>query len=928
MLLLVIFTFTMIISNEANGNSILDENYSNEYNEMFGLREEPLGEFPEYMSYHSDTSKTSGICAPIKECECWSYKRGWKIECINASLTKFPNNLPKETIRLSLLSNKITQLDTGTFYNFSIMTFLDISNNHISKLTAGIFNGLKSLQTLILRNNRIHYDTDSISKYAFQSLDNLTYLAINQDLSSIWLNESYPIEALIKLKRLHVLQMDGLPNTQFPKEFSKMTKLSQLYLSGNGKHCSLEQISYNTFENITQIQRLIIQNCNLKCIENGSFENIKHLQELEISYNIDLHFKHLPNITYGLQTTNLTKLNLTKIHPTFGECTKLTASMLEYLYNTNIKFISLDSNRLSYIEEDAVRFIPRTLRGISIKDNKIILGNYILLLLFNMNRIFSNIRIFIMAEQRVNHDIKYLYKDYNYLLRNSSWLKILRRSVDTAPVAITIRSAETPEHPMHIQSSEVKTNSNTSTDIEQSKCDNCAVYKDHLRIIPLPLNMWYLDMSDIKMKAIFNALCVCEPNDLQVFKNNKNNYWFWQGPLVGVTKLNNLQMSENSCQRLSPTLLSQTPNLEKVNMSKNFIGFMLNNDQVRAQQLFAEQRKLKSLDLTENKIRNIPYSLFSNLVMVEHLYLGLNEIVNLNADFSNMKRLKYVDLRSNRLHEISESVRQHFDKVSQPNNLTVNFAYNEFKCNCKHLSLLKWLSETSVVFEDIHKYNCKFDNDTFGNLSSSAGQIYRSLSYECTNYTVIIMATSFSIMFVLSVAICGIVYRYRWDMRYMYYSTKFRFKGYTPLNMEDDDFEYDVFVSYSDKDIHFVRQISTELEVKRNLKVLIHDRDFIAGNFVNDNIMKAITTSRKTLIIMSRHFLASNWCRYEMNMARMEGIKTGRDVICIVKKEEVPTSGLPLEILDMMRQQTYIDVPAGIDRQQQFLDRLHTALTN
>jgi hypothetical protein len=138
---------------------------------------------------------------------------------------------------------------------------------------------------------------------------------------------------------------------------------------------------------------------------------------------------------------------------------------------------------------------------------------------------------------------------------------------------------------------------------------------------------------------------------------------------------------------------------------------------------------------------------------------------------------------------------------------------------------------------------------------------------------------------------------------------------------------FDAFVSYASENARFVKNdLVPQLEDRRRLQLLVHDRDFRAGEFVNDNIMQAIASSRKTLILMSKDFLKSEWCIFEMNMARMESIKTGRNVVCLVKLEDFPVEGLPLEILDIIRQQTYIERPENDDHMDMFWDRVQNAL--
>lgn len=108
--------------------------------------------------------------------------------------------------------------------------------------------------------------------------------------------------------------------------------------------------------------------------------------------------------------------------------------------------------------------------------------------------------------------------------------------------------------------------------------------------------------------------------------------------------------------------------------------------------------------------------------------------------------------------------------------------------------------------------------------------------------------------------------------------------------------------------------------------LLVHERDFTAGEYVCDNILKAITNSRKTLIVLSEDFLKSKWCMYELNMARMEAISRGKSAICVIRKERIPTQKMSLELLDVLQHQTYMDYPQDENLQETFWERLVMAL--
>jgi hypothetical protein len=260
----------------------------------------------------------------------------------------------------------------------------------------------------------------------------------------------------------------------------------------------------------------------------------------------------------------------------------------------------------------------------------------------------------------------------------------------------------------------------------------------------------------------------------------------------------------------------------------------------------------------------------------------------------------------------------------------LDLSNNKLSCDCQDIDFVEWVSQTNVHLRGLSNYTCTYKNGKIEKLKS-AKEIYMRLSKDCADYTPVIVGACFGIALLLTIAFGGIIHRYRWDLRYLYYTIKLKMKGskqFTNRNNEEE-FKYDAFTSYAHENSLFVmNSVILKLENTRHLKLLVHGRDFLAGEYVFDNIMQAIKTSRKTLILMSQDFLRSEWCIFEMNMARLESIKTGRNAVCLVMLENVSISGLPLELIDIIRQQTYLEIPVDSQSTNQCWDRLHSTLVS
>ena len=159
------------------------------------------------------------------------------------------------------------------------------------------------------------------------------------------------------------------------------------------------------------------------------------------------------------------------------------------------------------------------------------------------------------------------------------------------------------------------------------------------------------------------------------------------------------------------------------------------------------------------------------------------------------------------------------------------------------------------------------------------------------------------------------LYRYRWNIRYLYYFAKYKARGnekrkhgYEPIASNEDELA-DVNVSYADEDSRFVVQkIYTELEENRGLKLYIRDRNAAVGKYICDNIFDAIEKTTETLIIMSEAYLKHKWCTFEMNMVGIKALKSDSDLVCVLMLD-VLHGKLPLKVLRIIKIKNFWDIP-------------------
>ncbi|XP_060598763.1 slit homolog 1 protein-like [Ruditapes philippinarum] len=292
------------------------------------------------------------------------------------------------------------------------------------------------------------------------------------------------------------------------------------------------------------------------------------------------------------------------------------------------------------------------------------------------------------------------------------------------------------------------------------------------------------------------------------------------------------------CKRIN--VFHILPNLLSVNLSGNFLENAFRND--LQGEIFKNQAKLEFLDISDNKIRTLPQKFFTGLKRLMKLCISNNFLLTFDVKINHMNWLTWLDISNNLLVTIATSTRETLLTLSHDteHDLSVNLQNNKLVCSCSYIRFVKQFSEMTQHFRRLKSYTCKYESGVTKDLAY-AKTIYETLQKDCADYKVtIITITSLSFLLVLVVVGSCIIYRYRWKLRYLYYSAKMRHRGYTPVDSSNDDtteFAYDVFISYSDSNRRFVKNVLVpELEAKRHhVRVMDHMRDFIPGNFVVDN---------------------------------------------------------------------------------------------
>ncbi|BFZ19953.1 hypothetical protein BsWGS_22991 [Bradybaena similaris] len=289
-----------------------------------------------------------------------------------------------------------------------------------------------------------------------------------------------------------------------------------------------------------------------------------------------------------------------------------------------------------------------------------------------------------------------------------------------------------------------------------------------------------------------------------------------------------------------------------------------------------------------------------------------------------MNLLQMLNLSETHISSLPVMTQQHITKlIAKSLNVTVDLSKSQINCDCINLNFLTWMTSCGAFRIEPGKYFCSFQDLTGKIITDGYAGIISSLSRTCISATLLVLISGSCSVLVIVFLIGGIIFRFRWNIRYMYYAAYLRYKHKSKIR--ENHFQFDAFVCYAEEDMDFVEKtMDTELS-KRGLKTLLHRRDFTAGQPITSNIVGAVSSSKKTVVVLTRSLMESHWCGYEIEMAKMEGVYSGRQVLVFVIMEEIPREKLGRDLLYNIKNNTYLELPSppyDTDKMQVWWDKL------
>ncbi|XP_069112932.1 LOW QUALITY PROTEIN: toll-like receptor 13 [Argopecten irradians] len=362
--------------------------------------------------------------------------------------------------------------------------------------------------------------------------------------------------------------------------------------------------------------------------------------------------------------------------------------------------------------------------------------------------------------------------------------------------------------------------------------------------------------------------------------------------------------------------------------------------------MFNSTPNLQTLHFTNVIFKDIPDDLsrmFSNLTNMIDFKIKNGIVWNISF-LSTMKQLKKLDLFGNYIktwnndlfkgHNLQKIVLTRnqiavFVKDMFPSHIWKNLEYftatsNPLQCTCDIVWFRDWLAKNTAKLGNNYPelYTCLYP-DKWKNFTINE---YKPDRYECDKSELSswdVVAIGISCLTGVLLLLAAIVYKGRYHIKHRMYLVR----SLQPYNRlpDGEEFLYDAFVAHHVDDRGWViNHLLPFLEKQRKLRLCLHERDFLPGNFIADNITDNMKASRKVLLIFSHNFSRSEWCLFEATTAYQRILTQGTSTVVIIMLEDIlqrPVSDTIRNLLDTV---TYITWDN--EKRQKFFQKLLDAI--
>ncbi|XP_028376194.2 toll-like receptor 2 [Phyllostomus discolor] len=374
--------------------------------------------------------------------------------------------------------------------------------------------------------------------------------------------------------------------------------------------------------------------------------------------------------------------------------------------------------------------------------------------------------------------------------------------------------------------------------------------------------------------------------------------------LLNLKNLTNLDISKNNFHPI-PHTCQWPEKMKYLNLSSTKIHSLTD----------CIPQTLEILDISNNNLNSFSLT----MPQLKELYISGNKLKTL-PDASFLPMLLVMRISRNTINTFSKEQLDSFQNLK-----TLEAGGNNFICTCEFLSFTRERRALAQLLTDWpENYLC----DSPSHVRGQRVQDTRLSVTEC--HRVAVVSAVCCVLFLLILLMGALCHHLHglWYMKMMWAWLQAKRK---PKRAPQRDVCYDAFVSYSERDSHWVENLMVQQLEHFNppFQLCLHKRDFIPGKWIIDNIIDSIEKSHKTIFVLSENFVKSEWCKYELDFSHFRLFDENNDAAILILLEPIEKKAIPqrfCKLRKIMNTKTYLEWPADEAQQEGFWCNLRAAI--
>ncbi|NWV15901.1 TLR1 protein, partial [Ptilonorhynchus violaceus] len=332
---------------------------------------------------------------------------------------------------------------------------------------------------------------------------------------------------------------------------------------------------------------------------------------------------------------------------------------------------------------------------------------------------------------------------------------------------------------------------------------------------------------------------------------------------------------------------------------------------------------IKKLSLQNNQISNVPKGV-AELKSLEELNLASNRLADLPG-CSGFTSLQFLNIEMNLILTPSADFFQSCPRVRE-----LQAGHNPFKCSCELQAFIRLERQSGgKLFGWPAAYVCEYPEG----LRGTELKDFHLSELACNTTLLLVTALLLTLVLVAVVAFLCIYLDVPWYARMTWQWTQTKRRAWhNPPGDQETVLQFHAFVSYSERDSLWVKdELIPNLEKGEGcIQLCQHERNFIPGKSIVENIINCIEKSYKSIFVLSPNFVQSEWCHYELYFAHHKLFSENSNSLILILLEPIPPYVIPAryhKLKALMARRTYLEWPKERSKRALFWANLRAAIS-